>query len=266
MASPAAPEEVLVLSRHGLGRVVALVALAFELGTSASRAQSYGLNGQVLTIGAESFRGIQNATSYLDVDGYMYNPNSDDFGYFVAPLPLPDGARVTQLCMYANDSDTGSFRYAEVYLIAVKLVPGGESPSVYKVDSSAVISTSDIGYGYYCTDPFEYDIHSSIDIDGDGTPDNVVWYMEAYLPGPSQNSLGLGGVRVTWHRQVKPGPETPTFGDVPESDPAYDYIEALAASGITAGCAGGNYCPDAPLTRRQMAVFLAKALGLHWSD
>jgi hypothetical protein len=37
------------------------------------------------------------------------------------------------------------------------------------------------------------------------------------------------------------------------------------ASGITAGCGGGNYCPDAP-TRRQMAIFLAKALGLHWGD
>jgi hypothetical protein len=53
---------------------------------------------------------------------------------------------------------------------------------------------------------------------------------------------------------------------VPPSDPAFQYIEALFASGITAGCAGGNYCPDAPLTRRQMAVFLAKALGLQWTN
>ena len=28
----------------------------------------------------------------------------------------------------------------------------------------------------------------------------------------------------------------------------------------------GNYCPDAPLTRGQMAVFLSKALGLHWPE
>jgi hypothetical protein len=33
---------------------------------------------------------------------------------------------------------------------------------------------------------------------------------------------------------------------------------------VTGGCGNGNYCPDAPLTRGQMAVFLAKALGLHW--
>jgi hypothetical protein len=38
----------------------------------------------------------------------------------------------------------------------------------------------------------------------------------------------------------------------------------LAASGVTVGCGGGNYCPDAPLTRRKMAVCLAKALGLQW--
>ena len=53
---------------------------------------------------------------------------------------------------------------------------------------------------------------------------------------------------------------------MPLSDPAFQYIEALVKSGITAGCGGGNYCPDGTLTRRQMAVFLAKALGLHWVD
>ncbi|MGH9380129.1 MAG: hypothetical protein ACRD2Z_05905 [Thermoanaerobaculia bacterium] len=30
------------------------------------------------------------------------------------------------------------------------------------------------------------------------------------------------------------------------------------------GCCGGNYCPNALVTRGQMAAFLAKALGLHW--
>ena len=29
--------------------------------------------------------------------------------------------------------------------------------------------------------------------------------------------------------------------------------------GITAGCGGGNFCPAAPVTRAQMAVFLLKA-------
>jgi hypothetical protein len=35
--------------------------------------------------------------------------------------------------------------------------------------------------------------------------------------------------------------------------------------GSRSGCGGGNFCPDAAVTRGQMAVFLAKALGLHWA-
>ncbi len=43
---------------------------------------------------------------------------------------------------------------------------------------------------------------------------------------------------------------------------AVDWIEQLSRDGITAGCGGGNYCPGSPVTRAQMAVFLAKAFGL----
>ncbi|RPJ60735.1 MAG: S-layer homology domain-containing protein [Acidobacteria bacterium] len=38
-------------------------------------------------------------------------------------------------------------------------------------------------------------------------------------------------------------------------------MERLAAEGITAGCSAGTYCPDAPVTRGQMAVFLTKTFG-----
>jgi hypothetical protein len=38
-------------------------------------------------------------------------------------------------------------------------------------------------------------------------------------------------------------------------------INALANSGITRGCDDGTFCPDAPVTREQMATFLRRALG-----
>jgi hypothetical protein len=41
-----------------------------------------------------------------------------------------------------------------------------------------------------------------------------------------------------------------------------DWIEQLAAEGVTAGCGGGNYCPNNPNTRAQMAVFLTKTFNL----
>lgn len=74
----------------------------------------------------------------------------------------------------------------------------------------------------------------------------------------------FGYVEIWWRRVVSDPPATPTFGDVPSSHPFYQFVEALAKSGITGGCGGGNFCADAPLTRGQMAVFLSKALGLHW--
>ena len=69
---------------------------------------------------------------------------------------------------------------------------------------------------------------------------------------------------VGYRLQVSPAPATPTFNDVPTDDPGFQFIEALAASGITGGCGGGNFCPDSAVTRRQMAIFLAKALGLSY--
>lgn len=75
----------------------------------------------------------------------------------------------------------------------------------------------------------------------------------------------FGHVEVWWRRSVSPA-SVVTFADVPASHDFYQFIEALAASGITAGCGSNNYCPDAPLTRGQMAVFLSKALGLHWGQ
>jgi glucose/arabinose dehydrogenase len=48
------------------------------------------------------------------------------------------------------------------------------------------------------------------------------------------------------------------FGDVACPSLFANWIEDLSVRGITAGCGGGNYCPDASVTRQQMAVFLLK--------
>lgn len=55
-----------------------------------------------------------------------------------------------------------------------------------------------------------------------------------------------------------------TFSDVPPSYWAYSFIETFAASGITGGCGGGRYCPEQPVSRAQMAVFLER--GIRGSD
>jgi len=48
------------------------------------------------------------------------------------------------------------------------------------------------------------------------------------------------------------------FADVPAGDPAGDHIGYAAEAGVTGGCASHRFCPDAYVTRRQMAVFLER--------
>ena len=52
------------------------------------------------------------------------------------------------------------------------------------------------------------------------------------------------------------------FGDVPPDHWAAPWIKQLVTEGITLGCGGGNYCPEAPVTRAQMAVFLVRTFSL----
>lgn len=59
-------------------------------------------------------------------------------------------------------------------------------------------------------------------------------------------------------------PPTPTgqrFVDVPPYRFGYAFIDDFARRGITQGCGPGVYCPDSPVTRGQMAAFLARAFG-----
>lgn len=47
-----------------------------------------------------------------------------------------------------------------------------------------------------------------------------------------------------------------SFTDVPDTDWAHDDITWLADAGVTLGCGNGEFCPDAFVTRRQLAVFM----------
>jgi hypothetical protein len=57
-----------------------------------------------------------------------------------------------------------------------------------------------------------------------------------------------------------PEPCTGLFTDVAcPGGFAVDWIEQLSNEGITGGCGGTNFCPNNPVRRDQMAVFLLKA-------
>jgi hypothetical protein len=70
-------------------------------------------------------------------------------------------------------------------------------------------------------------------------------FLERGIHGSSYNPPGVAG--------------STGFGDVGPSYWAAAWIKQLAAEGITGGCGSGNYCPESPVTRAQMAVFLLRS-------
>lgn len=81
---------------------------------------------------------------------------------------------------------------------------------------------------------------------------------------PSGTNVAFKGITVGYYRQIAPAPVAAAFSDVPTTHPFFNEIAQLSKSGITLGCGNGQFCPDSPVTRGQMAAFLSRALGLQW--
>lgn len=85
-----------------------------------------------------------------------------------------------------------------------------------------------------------------------------------YCPGDSvtRAQMAVFLLRAMYGAEYIPPSAIGVFNDVGPGDFAANFIEQLAADGITSGCGDGNYCPGDPVTRAQMAVFLVSAFNL----
>jgi hypothetical protein len=158
-------------------------------------------------------------------------------------------------------------------------------PAGAVIDYIGVNNTSDsdgvLGFALYSRDRYAHkDLLAAFSFPAHDWDTDYTGVLNVLVPDHSDKELVLNveqaaspnfqyfaWVEIAWHRTVSPAPDAATFGDVPTSHPFFQFVEALSASGITGGCGDGtNFCPDSPLTRGQMAVFLAKALGLQWPN
>ena len=87
---------------------------------------------------------------------------------------------------------------------------------------------------------------------------------QSYCPESplTRAQMALFLLRARHGPAFQPPAPTGLFGDVPASYWAAAWIEQLAREGITAGCRPGGFCPDEPVTRAQMAVFLMRTFGM----
>ena len=88
---------------------------------------------------------------------------------------------------------------------------------------------------------------------------------DVYCPSDSvrRDQMAVFLLKAEHGPDYVPPPCTGFFYDVPCPFQYADWIEQLVAEGITAGCGYQFYCPENPITRGQMAVFLVKTFGLH---
>jgi S-layer homology domain len=195
--------------------------------------------------------------------GYFYSTAPTADVSFHAYLPLPQGAYVDSWrAFYYDNSAAKNFTVGFVKWY-------DDTTGAPVVDSTTISTHTSAGTpgltSHNHAEGFTIDLREPR-AGSLVTRSQAADFYTFYVVMPADSNVQFKGIRVIWHRQVSPPPATATFPDVPTSDPGFQYIQALVASGVTAGCGGGNYCPDATLTRRQMAIFLAKALGLHWPN
>jgi hypothetical protein len=229
------------------------------------RPNSFGGGSQFTYIHASRFIPVGNQVlpDYTPGTGYV-TPHDDGSNYSPAywvQLNLPNGAEIDDVYANVYDYTPNAF-----WRLVVTVYEHDGSPSYSNLSDTTESGTP--GYtslqASFSTPPV---FHEWTNIDGDGFWGDIAFTFVLVPQGTYSEvfALRFGGVSVGWSRTISPAPATATFNDVPVGSFGFQQIEALAGSGITAGCGGGNFCPNGTLTRAQMAVFLAKALGLHWN-
>jgi hypothetical protein len=218
-------------------------------------ARTYGSQQLIVhTISARAFTGLtasENAVVSATATGFTRycSPASCTL---VAPLVLPAGARVTQMILSACNETSSS---ADITVTSLR------KPIIHLANG---VDHAPVQQGPFHASPGCFGVNTTL---ASEVVDNYrnTYFIRVTLGGDIRTRFD--SVMVFYRLQVSPAPSTATFNDVPTGHPFLPFIEALVAAGITTGrnAAPPMYCPDEFVTRKQMAAFLARALGLHWA-
>ena len=166
--------------------------------------------------------------------------------FWDAPVYLDSGVLVKDFRLYAADSDAAADINMFVFEVCQAEAGGTTSfTTIAQTNTTGTGNQAPIGL-----------------VTPNLTVNNRTCSYTARINFGGSAAQTLQKIRVRFARQVTPAPGTATFSDVPVGSAQHRFVEALVAAGITGGCGGGLFCPDANLTRGQMAVFLSVALGL----
>jgi S-layer family protein len=215
----------------------------------------FGASSNLLQIPAFGFSPRDSTTVYLqDGFGYMYATSSPSVTTFWAPVDLPAGVVIDRIGLYSFDNDAANSITARL-----QAYDGATVPATTTIASVATVNGVPM-YNYNTAT-----LNHQVNNNPAAGPAGHHYAILIDLPVRSIN-LRFKAVELRWNRVVSPAPATASFPDMPVGNGQHRFVEALVTAGITGGCGGGLYCPNDPVTRGQMAVFLAVALGLHFPN
>ena len=194
--------------------------------------------------------------------GYIGPMSGDTHTYFIAPVDLPTGALIDSVRVLVYDNHAAA--YVHILLYYEQCV-GGAACTTTELYNGVTGGVETPGYDLLGSDEFD-PLHGMTWRNFDSSTGSVnygrvrVWFSAA------SSNLRIGPVWFWYRRQISPEPAVATFPDVAPGFWAFQEIEALASSGITTGFPDGTFRPLEPVTRAQMATFLARALGLDYPD
>jgi hypothetical protein len=192
---------------------------------------------------------------------------------------LPDGPNGSSNTLYGQEFESGSTATAGGVPMTIQNIPNANTifalmPTLPPGSVNDITVTTPAGLSGTLKNAWVVDFND--ENLGGGFQD----YVAALVA--NQITVGVGGGNYGFTQNTKrqsmavfimkakhgicytPPPCTGVFLDVPCTSTFAPWIEAMAAEGITGGCGGGNFCPNNPVRRDQMAVFLLK--GEHGSD
>lgn len=208
-----------------------------------------GVNEMVKSIHALSCMTLESETGYQWLNqGGVQRRCSSGYCSFECNVDLPSGALI-----YAIELDGCDFD--DTYGVEWSLIADGRGNNNYTIiDSFDTGSAATEGCSVW-----QHELGQAHTVDNY----NESYFVEIWWQVPG-NDLTFSAIRIYYALQVSPAPATATFTDVSVGSFWHQYVEALAASGITTGYGDGTFRPDNYVTRGQMAAFLSRALGLYW--
>jgi hypothetical protein len=251
----ALPDEPLRVDAHAASGTASNLNGVFESGETVWIETSWSNPGDT------AFSLTGNAASFDGPAGPVYTISSGTADYgTVAPLATSNCHDATATCFRLGITGTRPAPHWDATLeegVSLSVPSGGVPPpshdwTLHVGESFPDVPTSDQFYAF-----IETIFHNGVTGGCAAAPN--------YCPGDPalRKQMAVFVLRAQEGPLYAPPPATGVFNDVPASDQFAPWIEELFERGVVAGCSapgGPNYCPDDPVLRQQMAVFLLRTL------